>query len=42
LTSTNGQTIGTSQSYADESSCKKGIQSVAKTAPDAELDDQTG
>jgi len=42
LTSTNGQTIGTSQSYADESSCKKGIQSVAKTAPDAKVDDQTG
>jgi hypothetical protein len=41
LTSTNGQTIGTSQSYADEAGCKKGIDSVARTAAGAALDDQT-
>jgi len=41
VTSPNGQTVGTSQSYADERGCKKGIASVAKTAADALIDDQT-
>ncbi|MDX1627022.1 MAG: YegP family protein [Wenzhouxiangellaceae bacterium] len=41
LTATNGQTIGTSQSYSSESSCKNGMESVAKSAKDAKVDDQT-
>lgn len=41
LTASNGQVIGTSQSYTTESSCKNGMQSVARAAPGATLDDQT-
>ncbi|MFA7448447.1 MAG: YegP family protein [Weeksellaceae bacterium] len=37
LKATNGQVIGTSQMYADESGAKNGIQSVMKNAPDAEV-----
>ena len=41
LMASNGQVIGTSQSYTTEASCKNGMKSVAKSAPDAKLDDQT-
>ena len=40
LTATNGQVIGTSESYDSESGCDNGIKSVAKTAPGAAVDDQ--
>lgn len=42
LKATNGQVIGTSQSYASAASRDNGIESVKKNAPDAALDDQTG
>lgn len=41
LKSSNGQIIGTSQMYASDASCKKGIRSVQVNAPEAEVDDQT-
>lgn len=41
LTSTNGQTVGTSQSYDSESGCSNGMKSVAECAPGAKIDDQT-
>ena len=41
LTATNGQVIGTSQNYSSESGCDNGIQSVASSAPDAGVDDQS-
>ena len=41
LTATNGQVIGTSQSYDSESGCDNGMQSVAKNAVDASIDDQS-
>ncbi len=41
LTATNGQVIGTSQSYASESGCNNGMKSVAECAPGAEIDDQS-
>ncbi|MEM7503894.1 MAG: YegP family protein [Pseudomonadota bacterium] len=37
----NGQVIGTSQNYASAASCDNGMNSVARTAPDAKVDDQT-
>ena len=37
----NGQVIGTSQMYADESGCEKGIASVKTNAPDASVEDTT-
>lgn len=37
----NGQVIGTSQNYASAASCDNGMKSVAKSAPDASVDDQT-
>ena len=37
LKATNGQVIGQSQMYASEASCKNGIESVKKNAPDAVL-----
>jgi len=40
LKSTNGQVIGTSQSYDSESGCKNGIASVTKNAPDAAVVEQ--
>ena len=40
LTSTNGQTVGTSQSYASESGCNNGMKSVAACASGASTDDQ--
>lgn len=41
LTATNGQVIGTSQSYKSESGCDNGMKSVSGCAADAGLDDQT-
>lgn len=41
LKATNGQVIGTSESYSSESARDNGIESVKKNAPDAALDDQT-
>ena len=41
LKSTNGQVIGTSQSYESESGCSNGMKSVAECAPGAKTDDQT-
>lgn len=35
LKATNGQVVGQSQMYASEASCKNGIESVKKNAPDA-------
>ena len=35
LTAKNSQVIGASQNYASESGCNNGMKSVAKTAPDA-------
>lgn len=37
LKAVNGQIIGTSQMYADQSGAKNGIQSVMNNAPDAEI-----
>jgi uncharacterized protein YegP (UPF0339 family) len=41
LTATNGQVVGTSQSYDSESGCSNGIKSVASNAPGAAVDDKT-
>lgn len=41
LKASNGQVIGTSQNYSSESSCGIGMKSVANSAPDATIDDQT-
>ncbi len=41
LKATNGQVIGTSQSYKTESGRDNGIVSVAKNAPDAKMVDLT-
>ena len=41
LMASNGQVIATSQNYTTEASCKNGMNSVAKTAPDATIDDQS-
>lgn len=41
LTSTNGQVVGSSQTYASTSGCSNGMKSVAKCAPGASTDDQT-
>lgn len=41
LTATNGQNVGTSQSYSSESGCNNGMKSVANCAPGAKVDDQT-
>ncbi len=41
LTATNGQTIGTSQMYADEAGRDNGIDSVKANAPEAEVVDET-
>ncbi len=37
----NGQTILTSEVYTTEAACRKGIESVAKNAPIANVEDQT-
>lgn len=41
LKASNGQVIGTSESYSSDSARENGIKSVMKNAPDAKLDDQT-
>lgn len=41
LKATNGQVIGTSESYESVKARDNGIASVAKNAPDAKVDDQT-
>ena len=37
----NGEVIATSEVYESEASCKKGIESVMKNAPIANVEDQT-
>ena len=41
LKATNGEVIATSEVYASEASCKKGVASVQKNAPVAEVENQT-
>ena len=41
LKATNGETIAVSEGYKTIASCKNGIESVRKNAPDADIDDQT-
>jgi uncharacterized protein YegP (UPF0339 family) len=41
LVATNGQVIATSETYESEASAIKGIESVKRNAPSAEIDDQT-
>ena len=41
LKATNGQVIASSQVYKSEASCRKGIASVMKNAPIANLEEQT-
>ncbi len=41
LCATNGQCIGTSQSYKSESGCNNGMKSVATCSPGAATDDQS-
>ena len=42
LKATNGQVIGTSESYSSASARDNGIESVKKNAPDAKIVDLTG
>ncbi|MCH9696292.1 MAG: YegP family protein [Gammaproteobacteria bacterium] len=41
VTSTNGQVVGTSQSYASASGCNNGMKSVTECSKGATIDDQT-
>ena len=41
LKASNGQVIGTSQSYTSASGRDNGIESVMRNAPEAKIDDQT-
>ena len=41
LKATNGEVIATSEVYASEASCRKGVASVMKNAPAAAVEDQT-
>jgi uncharacterized protein YegP (UPF0339 family) len=41
LKSSNGQVIASSQNYSSASGCDNGMKSVAKSAPDAAVDDQS-
>jgi uncharacterized protein YegP (UPF0339 family) len=41
LVATNGQIIATSEAYESKASALKGIDSVKRNAPNAEVDDQT-
>lgn len=41
LKASNGQVIGTSESYNSSAACENGIASVKKNAPDAKTDDLT-
>ena len=42
LYAVNGQTILTSEVYRTAAACRKGIESVRKNAPKADIEDQTG
>ncbi len=37
----NGQIVGTSQSYANEAGCQSGVACVMKDAPDAKVEDNS-
>ena len=41
LKATNGQTILTSEVYTTEAACRKGIESIMKNAPAANVENQT-
>jgi uncharacterized protein len=41
LVATNGQIIATSEAYESKANALKGIESVKRNAPNAEVDDQT-
>lgn len=41
LKATNGQVIASSEIYAAKAACRKGVESVRKNAPIANLEDQT-
>jgi uncharacterized protein len=41
LVATNGQVIATSEAYESKASAIKGIESVKRNVPNAEIDDQT-
>ena len=41
LKAANGEIIAVSETYSSEDSCRKGIASVQKCAPDAAVEDQT-
>ena len=41
LKATNGQTVLTSEVYTTEAACRKGIESIMKNAPDANVENQT-
>ena len=41
LKATNGQVIATSEVYESDAACRKGIESVMRNAPVANLEDQT-
>lgn len=41
LKASNGQIIGNSEMYSSEDACEKGIASVKKNAPDAEIVDES-
>ena len=41
LKATNGQVIATSQVYKTPATCKKGVESVQKNAPNAAVENQT-
>ena len=41
LVASNGEVIATSEAYSSKASAMKGIESVRKNAPTAEVDDQT-
>ena len=41
LSASNGQCVGTSQTYSSESGCSNGMKSVAECAPGASTDDQS-
>lgn len=41
LVASNGQVIATSEAYESKASAIKGVESVKRNAPTAEIDDQT-
>ncbi len=41
LKASNGQVIGTSQTYSSESGCRNGMKSVGTSSANATVDDQT-